>query len=193
MGAAEQVGHGRATGCNGTASVAPGAWPGSSRPGTSAVRSGSRQPGWRTYKKAPIKVGIYQGGSKQAPTKVGDYRSGLSPPPAPAADPRARTGCRYAAPGWRGSAQTPWAGRLDVLQREELFVQLVVAALAVPDHAVHLVRQALALDHQADPTGRAPRRVRNLCRQQKISPARIGMSRTAPSSCTFSTISPSSW
>jgi hypothetical protein len=29
VGAAEQVGHGRATGCNGTASVAPGAWPGS--------------------------------------------------------------------------------------------------------------------------------------------------------------------
>jgi hypothetical protein len=82
---------------------------------------------------------------------------------------------------------------LDVLQREELFVQLVVAALAVPDHAVHLVRQALALDHQADAAGRAPRRVRHLAGSRKISPARIGMSRTAPSSCTFSTISPSSW
>jgi len=37
VGAAEQVGHGRATGCNGTASVAPGAWPGSCQPNASAA------------------------------------------------------------------------------------------------------------------------------------------------------------
>ncbi|KAG0744044.1 hypothetical protein G6F24_016146 [Rhizopus arrhizus] len=55
----------------------------------------------------------------------------------------------------------------DVLQREELFVQLVIAALAVPDHAVQLMRQALALDYQADAAGRAPWRVRHLSRQQE--------------------------
>src|SRR5690606_20221274 len=47
---------------------------------------------------------------------------------------------------------------LDVVEEEVLLVQLVVAPLAEPQQAVVLVRQAFALDDQADRTGHALRR-----------------------------------
>src|SRR5690606_38489011 len=53
----------------------------------------------------------------------------------------------------------------DVPEHEELLVQLVVAALAVPEQAVLLVRQAAALDHQADRVRHALRAVRHPRRQ----------------------------
>ena len=59
----------------------------------------------------------------------------------------------------------------------ELFVDLVVALLAEPQQAIQLIRQTPAFDHQADRIGHALRRMRHARRQQKISPARIGMSR----------------
>src|SRR5690606_10053416 len=51
---------------------------------------------------------------------------------------------------------------LDVLELEVLLVQLVVALFAEPQQAVLLVREALALDLQADRTGRALRTLRHL-------------------------------
>src|SRR5579884_1976100 len=54
---------------------------------------------------------------------------------------------------------------LDVPQHEEFLVQLVVAAFAEPQQTVLLVRQALALDDQADRAGHALRRVRHARRQ----------------------------
>src|SRR5690606_27601260 len=56
---------------------------------------------------------------------------------------------------------------LDVLELEVLLVQLVVALFAEPQQAVLLVREALALDHQADRTGGALRRVRHFRRDRK--------------------------
>src|SRR5690606_22270397 len=56
---------------------------------------------------------------------------------------------------------------LDVAQVEEFLVELVVAAFAEPHQPVVLVRQPLALDHQADRTFRALWRMRHARRQQE--------------------------
>src|SRR5690606_36769873 len=75
-----------------------------------------------------------------------------------------------------GLAGAPFAGLVeavkdgeeidfDVFEGENLLEQLVVAALAIPEQAIFLVRQALALDNQANGIRSALRRMRNAWRQ----------------------------
>ncbi|KAG1250083.1 hypothetical protein G6F68_012992 [Rhizopus microsporus] len=97
VGAAEQVGHGRATGCNGAASH-------------HVIRWSPPQVGARVTKRPPRWASTRAGTSKRLPGWATTDRW-FSPPPVPAAGPHARRRCRYADPGWSGSARRPWAGR----------------------------------------------------------------------------------
>lgn len=55
----------------------------------------------------------------------------------------------------------------DVCEREKFFVEFATALLAVPDEAVFLARESLALDDQTDRVGWSLRRMRRVAREKK--------------------------